>query len=510
MPALQKLAQNPDLLLRFLEISSGGQDVPDAIFLQLIPTLVPLIDLGHPTRSSGISIILCRMQELGMLEQVREITVQMTKNAVSAPLSALEKYISFLTTVVLHLASRKLLDCLAFRMMYCHVLNAYIKNIDEKKPKVMSSWRRQKVGCSRHCPPCRDLDDFMESQDCETNKSYSNVAQLRHALQQWRLGCGQKSWVPAQVQGFKVKFTKTSPEIEEWDKSRASALLRIQKMGLSNLKILLGDFYPSIMTFKPIPVAEDPTPVEPEVVDLTDEAVASRYLYAAQSTVIPTSTPRFGVPAFSKSQSFSPALPSGISTSGPLSTTVATSQSRTQTINALQPTNSNKINTPPDSLKRKACDTTDHDLHPTNSLPASQHVALSPPPPPSWLTSAIASLSAQYPKDRFEAKMRYTVVDTKTGQCVAMPAEGQPAPKNIQFTFLPRILCRDCPGKLYNPGPDQTIGNFDVHLRHRLHRERVEARMSGGKGAGGSGHELQDENKPSEFSEPSAKRARHE
>ncbi|EJD52084.1 hypothetical protein AURDEDRAFT_55928 [Auricularia subglabra TFB-10046 SS5] len=42
-----------------------------------------------------------------------------------------------------------------------------------------------------------------------------------------------------------------------------------------------------------------------------------------------------------------------------------------------------------------------------------------------------------------------------------------------------RVKCFDCPGKLYKPGPAQSLDNFEVHLRNRLHRQKVAARVSG-------------------------------
>ena len=54
--------------------------------------------------------------------------------------------------------------------------------------------------------------------------------------------------------------------------------------------------------------------------------------------------------------------------------------------------------------------------------------------------------------------------------------------------YLPRIRCHDCPGKLYSPGPETTVGNFEVHLKNRQHRERVDGRVAGGSSAAsGSG-----------------------
>lgn len=75
--------------------------------------------------------------------------------------------------------------------------------------------------------------------------------------------------------------------------------------------------------------------------------------------------------------------------------------------------------------------------------------------------------------------MRYTALDANTNTPVAMPQAGSSIPPNIKFYFLPRIRCLDCPGKLYTPGPDMSALNFEVHLKNRVHREKVDARLRG-------------------------------
>ncbi|KAJ6593508.1 hypothetical protein B0H19DRAFT_919938 [Mycena capillaripes] len=40
-----------------------------------------------------------------------------------------------------------------------------------------------------------------------------------------------------------------------------------------------------------------------------------------------------------------------------------------------------------------------------------------------------------------------------------------------------RIKCLDCPGKLYITGAGETLENFELHLKNRLHRRRVNDRM---------------------------------
>jgi SWI/SNF-related matrix-associated actin-dependent regulator of chromatin subfamily B protein 1 len=84
--------------------------------------------------------------------------------------------------------------------------------------------------------------------------------------------------------------------------------------------------------------------------------------------------------------------------------------------------------------------------------------------------------------------MRYCAINTETNAFVSLPLPpGEPVPPpNVQFAWLPRIRCRDCPGKSYTAGPDMTVQNFEVHLKNRVHRERVAARLkkaqSGGQG----------------------------
>lgn len=98
------------------------------------------------------------------------------------------------------------------------------------------------------------------------------------------------------------------------------------------------------------------------------------------------------------------------------------------------------------------------------------------PPPPQWLTEALGRLQQQYANDRFEGMMRYSAVDKVTETPVPAPPAGAETPGNVKYMWLPRIRCNDCPGKLYTPGPDTTVENFEVHLKNRQHRERVDTR----------------------------------
>lgn len=73
--------------------------------------------------------------------------------------------------------------------------------------------------------------------------------------------------------------------------------------------------------------------------------------------------------------------------------------------------------------------------------------------------------------------MRYSAVDADTLAAINNANSTYPG-QRIKYQYLPRIRCHDCPGKLYTPGPAMTVDNFEVHLRNRQHRERLEERLA--------------------------------
>ncbi|CAG7968841.1 unnamed protein product [Penicillium salamii] len=109
---------------------------------------------------------------------------------------------------------------------------------------------------------------------------------------------------------------------------------------------------------------------------------------------------------------------------------------------------------------------------------------VSGPEPPSWLATGLNKLKQSHTNDSFEGVMRYSAVDTNTLAPVANPNNLQQGQK-IKYQYLPRIRCHDCPGKLYTPGPGMTVDNFEVHLRNRQHKERVEERLAKNGGFAG-------------------------
>jgi SWI/SNF-related matrix-associated actin-dependent regulator of chromatin subfamily B protein 1 len=70
--------------------------------------------------------------------------------------------------------------------------------------------------------------------------------------------------------------------------------------------------------------------------------------------------------------------------------------------------------------------------------------------------------------------MRYTAVNAQ-GVPISNASPTPPGEK-VSYKYFPRIRCHDCPGKLYTPGPAMTVDNFEVHLKNRQHKERVEER----------------------------------
>ncbi|KAJ3534422.1 hypothetical protein NMY22_g6930 [Coprinellus aureogranulatus] len=85
--------------------------------------------------------------------------------------------------------------------------------------------------------------------------------------------------------------------------------------------------------------------------------------------------------------------------------------------------------------------------------------------PPEWLTTAMQAMQKKYPHDKFDVILRKTASSTPEW----------------------RIKCLDRPGKLYTPGPNETLTNYEVHLKNRLHRSKVNDRINGRAPAPSSG-----------------------
>ncbi|KAJ4320562.1 SWI/SNF chromatin-remodeling complex subunit [Neodidymelliopsis sp. IMI 364377] len=110
------------------------------------------------------------------------------------------------------------------------------------------------------------------------------------------------------------------------------------------------------------------------------------------------------------------------------------------------------------------------------------------PPSPTWLQQALQDLRDRNPDHKFESTMRYVVMNEahenrETGKVESKAVKldslsnSESLPPNHKSYYLPRIRCQDCPGKLYNAGPGQTVTNFELHLKNRQHMSNVSGRI---------------------------------
>ncbi|BGP12836.1 SWI/SNF chromatin-remodeling complex subunit [Rhodosporidiobolus nylandii] len=108
---------------------------------------------------------------------------------------------------------------------------------------------------------------------------------------------------------------------------------------------------------------------------------------------------------------------------------------------------------------------------PTQQSPPQPAAPLPVPPPPAqpsgpqplpWMLAAAAELRARQVDDRFEI--------------IPRPRPADPAVQEW------RIRCLDCPGKLYNLGPGETLDGFLVHFKNRVHRTNVDTRLARERG----------------------------
>lgn len=91
--------------------------------------------------------------------------------------------------------------------------------------------------------------------------------------------------------------------------------------------------------------------------------------------------------------------------------------------------------------------------------PAPQEPA-APQEPPAWLLRCVENSRRQYPNDRFQVHPRART-------------PGEPTPDVAEW----RIRCLDCPGKVYKPGPGESLTNFEIHLKNKSHRAAVARRL---------------------------------
>lgn len=111
---------------------------------------------------------------------------------------------------------------------------------------------------------------------------------------------------------------------------------------------------------------------------------------------------------------------------------------------------------PDDAADAAMGDSTELPLLPEDS---DSDAADAPPQPPRWLVDAAEASRRKYPNDLFQVQLRPRLPDAPE------PAEEW------------RIKCADCPGKVYKPGPGESLINFEIHLKNRSHRAAVARRL---------------------------------
>jgi len=78
---------------------------------------------------------------------------------------------------------------------------------------------------------------------------------------------------------------------------------------------------------------------------------------------------------------------------------------------------------------------------------------------PEWLSKAHDAMLLKFVDDRFDFVLRASASETGIPEWW--------------------VKCLDCPQKFYRTGPEETLNNFEIHLRNRAHRRRVAERLNG-------------------------------
>ena len=79
--------------------------------------------------------------------------------------------------------------------------------------------------------------------------------------------------------------------------------------------------------------------------------------------------------------------------------------------------------------------------------------------------------------------MRPYTVNAATNMTEKMNLNPGEVPREgFKVVYMPRIRCNDCPGKLYTAIPGKVLEDFEVHLRNRVHREKVAERQAAAAG----------------------------
>lgn len=103
------------------------------------------------------------------------------------------------------------------------------------------------------------------------------------------------------------------------------------------------------------------------------------------------------------------------------------------------------------------------------------------PPPPDWLQTGVKNMRHRHPDSDFEPLMKAYCI-SEDDDAIFRPSSplrpGAPPPEGTKVMYLPRLRCNDCPVKVYTTIPGKVEEDFEVHLKNRVHRERVAERLA--------------------------------
>ncbi|KAJ7209739.1 hypothetical protein GGX14DRAFT_631874, partial [Mycena pura] len=193
-----------------------------------------------------------------------------------------------------------------------------------------------------------------------------------------------------------------------------------------------------------MPATPETRPDTPETQTPLDEG-PSRQSPVREDSPVSTASSTSEVPLSQRIKK--PSTPPPPPTAGPALTTAAATSAD------LAPSNSPLSVPPPTSADATAPPS--QSAYASAPRPATD-VILPPKPtqPPQWLLNCMQAMQAEWKNDKFEVI------------CKANASEWEW-----------RIKCVDCPGKVYITGPGETLNNYELHLKNRLHRQRVSDRM---------------------------------
>ncbi|CAG8951916.1 hypothetical protein HYFRA_00005721 [Hymenoscyphus fraxineus] len=456
---LDNIGRNP------IETNPNRQEILSE-FLQAAKSN-PVVLRKHGSDHKAIASIFRYSYAIGLMEGLQSLAANLTAGA-SYP----EKFDSLrlLQELAVQFQEGPILRCHAIQDLFRRILCSYISQNSPKRPSI-ENLTLGRCGCG--CHHCNLLDQFLLS---PTRKVFESAVGP-HV--RGKLRAHLKSQVQMSTKGSRGtwQITKTDEKnitrMKEWEMNIRSFKNKISSnIGLATLRIVLGSSYDMIMSLKVVSPPKQCSPAK--FIDLTSEPDSPN----TNLTTNGLEPNAFGSDADlgAAKRKFFAALGIDSSTSpNPGSSAAAHDFQPAKRMRIETHSSINSFNDPlPPML-------TGNHLQDAAPSSANRLPSVPPPQPPKWLIDGLDVLKTAYPADRFEAIMRHSAVDRDTRMPLPTVPPGSEVPDNMEFMYLPRIRCQDCPGKLYTPGPEESVENFEVHLKNRQHRERVDARIFSAK-----------------------------